>query len=60
LDALGLEVFIKDEVLTMIKGSMIVLKGIRRDNLYYLKGSTITGQVTISTNSNNVCTNSGI
>ena len=31
---------------------MVVLKGVRRSNLYYLKGTTVTGQVTISTDSN--------
>jgi len=43
LKILGLEVSIRDGVLKMIKGSMVVLKGDRRNNLYYLKGSTITG-----------------
>jgi len=27
----------------MTKGSMVVMKGIRRNNLYYLKGGTVTG-----------------
>ena len=35
----------------MTKGSMVVLKGIYRNNLYYLKGSTVTGQVATSTDS---------
>ena len=43
LEALGLEISIRDGVLKMIKGSMGVMKGVRRDNLYYLKGSTVTG-----------------
>ena len=30
---------------------MIVLKGIRRNNLFYLMGSTVTGQVAISISS---------
>ena len=38
---------------------MVVLKAIRRNNLYYLKGSTVTGQVTASTdldeNSTRLC-----
>jgi len=33
----------------MTKGSMVVLKADRRNNLYYLKGSTVTGQVAAST-----------
>jgi len=32
------------------------LKGVRRNNFYYLKGSTVTGQVTTSTNSDIDCT----
>jgi len=40
----------------MIKGSMVVLKGVRRNSLYYLKGSMVTGQVTTFTNSDNDCT----
>jgi len=51
LKTLGLEVSIKDEILKMTKGSLVVLKGIRRNNLYYLKGSTVTGQVAASTDS---------
>jgi len=53
LKSLGLEVSIKDEVLKMVKDSMVVLKGVRCNNLYYLKGSTVTGQVTTSINSDN-------
>jgi len=33
----------------MTKGSMVVLKAICQNNLYYLKGSTVTGQVATST-----------
>ena len=49
LEALGLVV--RDGVFKMIKGSMVVMKGFRRDNLYYLKGSTVTGQVETSSSS---------
>jgi len=45
LKTLGLEVSIRDGILKMTKGSMVVLKGVRRNNLYYLKGSIVTGQV---------------
>ena len=48
LETLGLEVSIRDGVLKMTKGSMVVMKGVRRNNLYYLKGSTITCQVKTS------------
>ena len=43
LEALDLKVSIRDGVIKMIKGSMIVLKGVRRNNLYYLKNCTVTG-----------------
>ena len=41
LKALGLVVSVRDGVLKMIKDSMVVMKGVRRDNLYYLKGSRL-------------------
>jgi len=34
----------------MTRGSMVVLKDVRRNNLYYLKGNTVTGQVVTSIN----------
>jgi len=43
LKTLGLELSIKDGVFEMIRDSMLVLKGVRCNNLYYLKGSTVTG-----------------
>jgi len=42
LKTLGLVVSIRDGVLKMTKGSMVVKKGVHRNNLYYLKGSTVT------------------
>jgi len=51
LKALCLEVSIRDGVLKMVKDSMVILKGVRRNNLYYLKDSMVTRQVTTSTNS---------
>ena len=56
LEALGLVISVRDGVLRMIKGSMVVLKGVRRDNLYYLKGSTVTGQVETSSSLDDGCT----
>jgi len=56
LKTLGLVVSIRDGVLKMIKGSMVVMKGVRRNNLYHLKGSTVTCQVDTSISSNDVCT----
>jgi len=56
LKILGLELSIKDGVLKMTRGSMVVLKGVRRNNVFFLKGSTVIGQVTTSTNSYDNCT----
>ena len=39
LEALGHEVSIRDGVLKMSRGLMVVLKGVRCNNLYYLMGS---------------------
>jgi len=49
LKILGLEVSIKDEIFKMTKGSMVVLKAVRWNNLYYLKGSTVTEKVAAPT-----------
>jgi len=57
LEALGLVVSIRDGVLKMTKGSIVVMKGVRRNNLYYLKGSIVTGQVETSSSSDDGCTN---
>jgi len=42
LETMSLDVSIRDGILKMTKGSMVVLKGVRRNNLYYLKGSIVT------------------
>ena len=55
LKMLGLVVSIRD-VLKMIKGSMVIMKGVRQNNLYYLKGRTVTGQVETSISSDDDCT----
>ena len=47
LETLGLRVSIRGGVLKMTKGSMVVLKGVRQNNLYYLKDSTVIGQMMI-------------
>jgi len=59
LKALGFVVSIRDGVLKMTKGSMVVMKGVPWRNLYYLKGCTVTGQVETSIFSDNVCTEVG-
>jgi len=51
LEALGHGVSIRDGILKMTKGSMVVLKGVLRNNLYYLVGSTVTGRVMTSISS---------
>ena len=56
LKALGLVISVRDGVLKMIKGSMVVMKGVCQDNLYYLKGSTVTGQVETSSSLDDSCT----
>ena len=56
LEALGLVISVRDGVLKMIKGLMVMMKGVRWDNLYYLKGSTVTGQVETSSSSDDGCT----
>ena len=43
LKALSLEVSIRDDFLKMTRGSMVVLKGVRLNNLYYLKSSMVIG-----------------
>ena len=47
---------IRDGALKMIKGSIVVMKGVHWNNLYYLKGSTVTGQVETSSSSDDGCT----
>jgi len=49
LKTLDFEVSIRYGVLKMIKGSMVTLKGVHRNNLYYLKGSTFRDVVVTST-----------
>jgi len=43
LEALGHAVSVRDGVLKITRGSMVVMKGVRCNNLYYLMGSTVTG-----------------
>jgi len=56
LKALGLEISGRDGVFKMFRVSMVVLKGVRHNNFYYLKGNTVTGQVTTSIGSDDDCT----
>jgi len=56
LKALSHGISIRDDILKMTKGSMVVLKGVRRSNLYYLMGSIVTGRVATSIFLGDVCT----
>ena len=56
LEVLGHGVSIRDGVLKMTRDSMVVLKGIQRNNIYYLMGSTVTGRVDTSISSGDICT----
>ena len=44
----GLEFYGRDGVLKMLKGSIVVLKGVKCIKLHYLKGNTIIGQLMTS------------
>jgi len=46
VESKGLKVMLKNEILKVTKGSFVVIKGIKDRNLYYLKGSTVTGSLT--------------
>ena len=43
LEVEGLRGTLREGVLKMSSGSLVVLKGIRRNNVYYLMGSEVTG-----------------
>jgi len=51
LEVHSLEFYGRDGVLKMLKGFMVMLKGFMCNNFYYLKGNTVTGQMTISVGS---------
>ena len=56
LEALGLEISDRESVLKMLRDSMIVMKAVRSNNLYYLKSNMITRQVAPSIGSDDDCT----
>ena len=45
LESEGIVMIIRDGVLKVILGALMVMKGIRRTNLCYFNGSTVTGVV---------------
>ena len=51
LEAQCLRETLREGVLNMSNGSLVVLKGIRRNNLYYLKGREVTENLTASEHS---------
>jgi len=55
LEALGVEISGRDDVLKVLKGSMVMIKGVQRNNMYYLKGSMATGQVVTFIDSDDDC-----
>jgi len=55
LKTLGHAVSVRDDVLKITRGSMVVMKGVRHNNLYYWMGSTITGRVATSISSDGDC-----
>ena len=56
LKVLDLEICGIDGILKMLRGSLGVLNGVRRNNFYYLKGKTVTGQVATCIRSDDDCT----
>ena len=55
LEAFGHGVSIRDGILKMTRSSMVMLKGVQRNNLCYLMGGTVTARVMTSTSSSDVC-----
>ena len=48
LEAKGYKLVAENGILKVISGSLVIMKGTRHHNLYYLTGSTVTGDVSIS------------
>ena len=54
LDSQGFKINIKDGLLKVVDGALVLLKGTRRGNLYFLQGNTITGGAAVSQSSGEV------
>ncbi|KAG6415529.1 hypothetical protein SASPL_122941 [Salvia splendens] len=52
LESKGLVVMMRDGILKATSGALVMLKGVRKNNLYYYQGSTIVGTVATATSSN--------
>jgi len=51
MESKRLKVTLENGVFNVMKGSMVVMKGVRDSNLYYLKGSTVTGALAAAVDS---------
>jgi len=56
LEVLGNAVYIRDGILKITRGSMVVMKCVRHNNLYYLRGSTVIRRVETFISSDGDCT----
>ncbi|CAA0828820.1 Unknown protein, partial [Striga hermonthica] len=52
LESKGLVVTLRDGVMKATSGSLVVMKDIRRNNLYYYEGDTVVGTVTVADSTN--------
>jgi len=59
VESKGLKVTLKNGILKITKMSMVVMKGVRDMNLYYLKDSTVTGTLAASVNKKMILSNCG-
>ncbi|CDP17738.1 unnamed protein product [Coffea canephora] len=51
LESKGLEVRMRDGILKVTSGALLMLKGVRKNNLYYYQGSTVVGTAAVATSS---------
>ena len=51
MESKRLKVTLENGVFNVMKGSMVVMKGVRDSNLYYLKSSTVTGALAAAVDS---------
>jgi len=48
VESKGFKMTLENRILKVTKGSLVVMKGIRDRNLYYLKGNTVISSLTAS------------
>lgn len=51
LDQIGCVVKVQQGIMSVVKGSLVLLRGIRKNGLYVLEGTTVTGMVSVSSSS---------